>query len=63
MIQAETDIIKAESELQANKEALSAITNATKSISVLAPFAGTISRKNVSIGQNIELTTPLFDIA
>jgi len=63
VIQAETDIIKAESELQANKEALSAITNATKSISVLAPFAGTISRKNVSIGQNIELTTPLFDIA
>lgn len=63
VIQSQADIFKAEAELEANKQALSAIIGATKSISVVAPFAGTISRKNVSIGQNIELSTPLFDIA
>lgn len=63
VIQSQADIFKAEAELEANYQALSAIISATKSINVVAPFAGTIARKNVSIGQNIELTTPLFDIA
>ena len=29
----------------------------------IAPFDGVISRKNVSIGQTVDVTTPLFDIA
>lgn len=29
----------------------------------LAPFDGVISRKNISIGQTVDVTTPLFDIA
>ena len=29
----------------------------------VAPFDGVISRKNVSIGQTVDVTTPLFDIA
>ena len=29
----------------------------------VAPFDGIISRKNVSIGQTVDVTTPLFDIA
>ncbi len=63
VIQSQSDIFKAEAELNANQKALSAIISTTKSINVVAPFAGTIARKNVSIGQNVELTTPLFDIA
>lgn len=62
IIDAETDVITAQSELQARKNALQEITDITKSTIVTAPFNGIISRKNVVLGQSIDMATPIFDI-
>ncbi len=62
-IDAETARIGAESRLNAERSALSAIQNTVRMSYAIAPFDGIISRKNVVIGQSIDVTTPLFDIA
>ena len=62
-IEAESAKIGAESRLTAEKSALSAIQNTIRMNYAVAPFDGVISRKNVSIGQTVDVTTPLFDIA
>ncbi len=62
-IEAESTKIGAESRLNAEKSALSAIQNTVRTSYAIAPFDGVISRKNIVIGQSIDVTTPLFDIA
>ena len=62
-IDAESAKIGAESRLSAERNALSAIQNTIRTSYALAPFDGIISRKNIVIGQTIDVTTPLFDIA
>lgn len=62
-IEAESVKIGAESRLTAERSALSAIQNTVRTSYAVAPFDGVISRKNVVIGQSIDVTTPLFDIA
>ncbi len=62
IIESEANVLKAKAELQANQNALWAIQSISKSVSVTAPFAGTISRKNIVIGQSIQANTPIFDI-
>ena len=62
-IDAETAKIWAESRLSGERSALSAIANTVRTSYAIAPFDGVISRKNIVIGQSIDVTTPLFDIA
>ncbi len=62
IIESQADIVKAQAELQANQNAIWAIQSTVKSTVVTAPFAGTISRKNVVVWQSIDTSTPLFDI-
>ncbi len=62
-IDAESAKIWAESRLSGEKSALSAIANTVRTSYAIAPFDGIISRKNIVIGQTIDVTTPLFDIA
>ena len=62
-IEADTGKIGAENRLKALQNALGAIQSTTRISYALAPFDGIISRKNVSIGQTVDVTTPLFDIA
>ena len=62
-IWAKTDQISAESRVKALKNGLGEIQNSVRVSYALAPFDGTISRKNVSIGQTIDITNPIFDIA
>ncbi len=62
-IDAESTKIWAESRLSGERSALSAIANTVRTSYAIAPFDGIISRKNIVIGQTIDVTTPLFDIA
>lgn len=62
IIESEWNIIKAKAELQANQNALWAVQWITKSINVVAPFAWTISRKNITIWQSVSTSNPIFDI-
>lgn len=62
-IDAESAKIWAESRLSGERSALSAIQNTVRTSYAIAPFDGIISRKNIVIGQTIDVTTPLFDIA
>ncbi len=62
IIESQADIVKAQAELQANQNAIWAIQSTVKSTVVTAPFAWTISRKNVVVWQSIDTSTPLFDI-
>lgn len=62
-IEAQSEKIGAENRVKAFQNALWAIQNAMKISYAVAPFDGVISRKNVSIGQTVDVTTPLFDIA
>ncbi|MBX9808766.1 efflux RND transporter periplasmic adaptor subunit [Candidatus Gracilibacteria bacterium] len=62
-IEAQSEKIGAENRVKAFQNALGAIQNAMKISYAVAPFDGVISRKNVSIGQTVDVTTPLFDIA
>ena len=56
------DLIVADAEVKAAKNALSQVTGISSQSAIYAPFAGTISRKNVSIGQSVQTSTPLYDI-
>jgi len=56
------DLIVAEAEVQAAKNALSQVMGISSQTAIYAPFAGTISRKNVSIGQSVQTSAPLYDI-
>lgn len=62
-IEAQSEKIGAENRVKAFQNALWAIQNAMKISYAVAHFDGVISRKNVSIGQTVDVTTPLFDIA
>ncbi len=62
-IDAESAKIWAEARLNGERSALSAIQNTIRTSYAVAPFDGIISRKNIVIGQTIDVTTPLFDIA
>ena len=62
IIESQADIVKAQAELQANQNAIWAIQSTAKSTVVTAPFAWTISRKNVVVWQSIDASTPIFDI-
>lgn len=62
-IDAESARIWAESRLSGERSALSAIQSTVRTSYAIAPFDGIISRKNIVIGQTIDVTTPLFDIA
>ncbi len=62
-IEAKTEQIGAENRVKAFQNALGAIQSTMKISYAVAPFDGVISRKNVSIGQTVDVTTPLFDIA
>ncbi len=62
-IDAESAKIWTESRLSGERSALSAIANTVRTSYAIAPFDGIISRKNIVIGQTIDVTTPLFDIA
>lgn len=62
-IEAQAEKIGAENRVKALQNALWAIQNTIRVSYALAPFDGVISRKNVSIGQTVDVTTPLFDIA
>lgn len=62
-IEAQSEKIGAENRVKAFQNALWAIQNTMKISYAVAPFDGVISRKNVSIGQTVDVTTPLFDIA
>ncbi len=62
-IDAQSAKIWAESRLTGERSALSAIQSTVRTSYAIAPFDGIISRKNIVIGQTIDVTTPLFDIA
>lgn len=62
-IEAQTEKIWAENQLKALQNALGAIQNSVRVSYVTAPFDGIISRKNVSIWQSVDVTTPIFDLA
>ncbi len=62
-IEAKAELIGSENRVKAFQNALWAIQNTMKVSYAVAPFDGVISRKNVSIGQTVDVTTPLFDIA
>ncbi len=62
-IDAESTKIWAESRLSWERSALFAIQSTVRTSYAIAPFDGIISRKNIVIGQTIDVTTPLFDIA
>ena len=62
-IEAKAEQIGSENRVKAFQNALWAIQNTMKVSYAVAPFDGVISRKNVSIGQTVDVTTPLFDIA
>lgn len=56
------DLIVADAEVKAAQKALWAVTGISSQSFIYAPFAGTISRKNVSIGQSVQTSTPIYDI-
>lgn len=62
-IEAKAEQIGSENRVKAFQNALWAIQSTMKVSYAIAPFDGVISRKNVSIGQTVDVTTPLFDIA
>ena len=62
-IEAKAEQIGSENRVKALQNALWAIQSTMKVSYAVAPFDGVISRKNVSIGQTVDVTTPLFDIA
>ncbi len=62
-IEAKSEQIGAENRVKAFQNALWAIQSTMRVSYALAPFDGVISRKNISIGQTVDVTTPLFDIA
>lgn len=62
-IEARSEQIGSENRVRALQNALGAIQSTMKVSYAVAPFDGIISRKNVSIGQTVDVTTPLFDIA
>jgi multidrug resistance efflux pump len=56
------DLIVADAEVKAAKKALSEVTGISSQTAIYAPFDGTISRKNVAIGQAVQSSTPIYDI-
>ena len=62
-IEAKSEQIGSENRVKALQNALWAIQSTMKVSYAVAPFDGVISRKNVTIGQTVDVTTPLFDIA
>lgn len=62
-IEARSEQIGSENRVRALQNALGAIQSTMKVSYAVAPFDGVISRKNVSIGQTVDVTTPIFDIA
>ncbi len=62
-IEAYAEKIGAENRVKAFRNALGAIQSTMKISYAIAPFDGVISRKNVTIGQTVDVTTPIFDIA
>lgn len=60
--EAERDAIIADAEVLGNQRALSAVTTLSTRIPIFAPFNGTISRKNVTVGQGIQTNIPVYDI-
>lgn len=62
IIESQAEIVKSEAVLQANQNAIWAIQSTVKSTLVTAPFAWTISRKNIVVWQSVETSTPIFDI-
>jgi hypothetical protein len=49
VVDAQREVLITQSALTANQNALSAIQGSIKSINIIAPFAGTISRKNIAL--------------
>jgi hypothetical protein len=62
IIESQAEILKAQAQLQANQSAIWVIQSTVKSTVVIAPFAWTISRKNVVVWQSVDTGTPIFDI-
>lgn len=61
-IEAKAEQIGSENRVKALQNAIGIIQSTIKLSYAVAPFDGVISRKNVSIGQTVDVTTPLFDI-
>ncbi len=56
------DLIVAEAEARAAQKALSAVLGVSSQSPIYAQFSGTISRKNVTVGQSVQTSTPIYDI-